>query len=463
MRQTRRRGVVVAGAVAVALTVAACGSDDEGATDDAADAAEEGDEGEDDDDAEEASAEAITLTVDVFGGEGFGYEELVEQYMDENPNVTVDYQVSTDDYDNEYRPNLIQQLDAGNAPDIVGIEEQGVGQMMAMNDAWVDLAEYGLDARESNFPAWKWELGHTNEGELAALGTDVGGMAMCYRTDLLEQAGLPTDRDELAEMWESWDGYVDSAEEFTNSGVDADFVDSPNQIYNIRLIQEAGAGDGTSYFDHENNYVAGESPAVQTAFEFVQELHDIGAIGQFENFTEEWNAATAAGGFATMGCPAWMTGVIEGNAGEENAGNWDVTPVPGGGGGNWGGSWLGVTADSEHPEEAAALLDFLTSPEGQLGAFEAIGNFPSAPEAQSDPAVADAVNDYFNDAPTGQLFADSVAAYEPVHFGPLHSVARTEMEDVLFGLIEGTYSSDEAFDAFIDAGEEVVELEGGGG
>ncbi|MFW6091637.1 MAG: ABC transporter substrate-binding protein [Actinomycetota bacterium] len=439
----------------------ACG--DDGTDEETADVADEADSDEEDAADEGDSDEQITLTVDVFGAQGFGYEELVEQYMDENPNITVDYQITSDDYDNEYRPNLIQQLDAGNAPDVVGIEEQGVGQMMAMNDAWVDLAEYGLDERESNFPAWKWELGHTNDGKLAGLGTDVGGMAMCYRTDLFEEAGLPTDRDELAELWESWDGYVASAEEFVNSGVDAAFVDSPNQIYNIRLVQEAGAGDGTSYFDRDNNYVAGESPAVQTAFGFVQELHEMGAVGPFENFSEEWNAATAAGGFATMGCPAWMTGVIEGNAGEENAGNWDVTPVPGGGGGNWGGSWLGVPANTEHPAEAAALADFLTSPEGQLGAFEALGNFPSSPVAQEDPAVADATNDYFNDAPTGQIYADSVAAYDPVYFGPLHSVARTAMEDVLLGLVEGSYSSDEAFDAFIDAGREVVELEGGGG
>jgi hypothetical protein len=35
------------------------------------------------------------------------------------------------------------------------------------------------------------------------------------------------------------------------------------------------------------------------------------------------------------------------------------------------------------------------------------------------------------------------------------------MEDVLFGLIQGQYgSTSEAFDAFIAAGQEVVDLEG---
>ncbi len=455
MRQKRRTGAAIVGFVAVALTMAACG--DDGAEEGTAPAAEEGENGEDE--GAEDSGEPITLTVAVFGGEGFGYDDLVQQYMDENPNITVDYQVTTDDYDREYRPALIQQLDAGNAPDIAAVEEQGVGQMMAMNDAWVDLAQYGLDARESDYPAWKWELGHTADGKLAALGTDVGGMAMCYRTDLFEEAGLPTDRDEVAELWATWDDFLDVAEQFAASGVDATFVDSPNQIYNIRLVQEAGAGDGTSYFDRENNYVAAESPAVETAFNFVQELNNLGAVGPLQNFTDEWFAAMSAGGYATMGCPAWMTGVIEGGSGEENAGNWDLTAVPGGGGGNWGGSWLGVTANSEHPEEAAALVDFLTSPEGQLAAWEAVGNFPSSPVAQEDPAVADTINEYFNDAPTGQIIADSVAAYDPVYYGPLHSAARTAMEDVVLGLVQGSYSGDEAWEAFIAAGQEVVDLE----
>lgn len=445
---TGRRAVVAVFTAVALFGAAACGDDDDGGS--SADAEGSGSD----------SGEQITLTLHDFGGAGFGYEELIQQYEDEHPNITVDYQTTAERYDDQYRPTLIQQLDAGTAPDIAAIEEQGVGQMMSMNDAWVDLSEYGLDERESDYPAWKWELGFTNDGKLAGLGTDVGGMLMCYRTDLFAQAGLPTSRDEVAALWEDWDGFVETAQTFVDSGVDAAFIDSVNQIFNIRLIQEAGANDGISYFDEDNNYVAGESPAVRTAFDFTAQLNDMGAIGTFQNFTDEWNAATGAGQFATMGCPAWMLGVVEGNAGEADAGNWDVAPVPGVAG-NWGGSWLGVTSSSEHPEEAADLVDFLTSTTGQLGAWEAVSTFPSSPEAQEDPSVADTANAYFNDAPTGQLIADSIEAFEPVFFGALHSAVRTEAENVLLGMVQGNYgSNEEAFDAFVAAGQEVVELEG---
>ncbi len=37
---------------------------------------------------------------------------------------------------------------------------------------------------------------------------------MCYRTDLFEQAGLPTDREELAKKWATWDGYLDLGKQY---------------------------------------------------------------------------------------------------------------------------------------------------------------------------------------------------------------------------------------------------------
>lgn len=411
-------------------------------------------------DATEGEDGEITITLHDFGGAGFGYGDLVDQYMEDNPHVTVDYQTTTDDYDNEYRPNLIQQLDAGTAPDIAAFEEQGVGQMMANPDWWVDLTEYGLDARAADYPDWKYELGVAADGRLAGLGTDVGGMLMCYRSDLFEEAGLPTDRDEVAELFSDWNGFVDAAQQFLDSGVDAPFVDSVNQIYNIRLVQEAGLGDGTSYFDRDDNYVAADSPAVQTAFNFAADLIEMGAVGEFDNWSDEWFQGMSAGGYATMGCPGWMLGVIADNAGEEAEGSWDAAQVPGVAG-NWGGSWIGVTKDSDHPEEAAQLVDYLTSPESQLAVFQDLGNYPSSQDAQDNPEVAETTNAYFNEAPTGQMLTASIEAYEPVHFGALHSAARAQMEDVLVALVQGNFSSaDEAWGAFIDAGQEVVDLGG---
>ena len=77
--------------------------------------------------------------------------------------------------------------------------------------------------------------------------------------------------------------------------------------------------------------------------------------------------------------PGWMLGVIEGNA--AGVTGWDIADVFPGGGGNWGGSYLTVPAQSEHPEEAKELAAWLTAPEQQIKAFKTKGTFPSQVEA----------------------------------------------------------------------------------
>ena len=60
-----------------------------------------------------------------------------------------------------------------------------------------------------------------------------------------------------------------------------------------------------------------------------------------------------------------------------------------GGGGNWGGSFLAVPTESENQELATELVEFLTSADGQIGAFEAVGNLPSNPTLYDRPGAVE--------------------------------------------------------------------------
>jgi len=420
---TRRRRMVVAAISAVALFGAAACSDDGG------------DPGDED--------EQITLVIDIFGEQGFGYDELYDQFEADNPGITIEER-GTGLGLGDYNERLVQQITAGaGAGDIVALEEGTIVQFYAQTDKFVNLADHGAGELQGNFLPWKWEQGAPG-GFVLGLGTDVGSMALCYRNDVMEDAGLPSDRDELAAMWPTWDAFIAVGEQFVASGTDRSFVDAATNFYNTVLMQVAGNGSGYTYYDLDNN-LALDNPDIRTAWDLTIQMIESGLSANLNSFSDEWNAGFQSGSFATIGCPAWMTGVISGAAGEDNAGNWDVTDAPGEGG-NWGGSFLAVTAESEHPAQAAELVKFLTSSQGQIAAFEALGNLPSSPQALSDPAVQQATNAYFSDAPTGQIFGAGASDFQPVYLGPQNNAIRTEYENALRSVEQGERSAEEAWE-----------------
>ncbi|WP_030160747.1 ABC transporter substrate-binding protein [Glycomyces sp. NRRL B-16210] len=441
----RQHGRVALAAVAAgALTLTACsgGGDDEndGLTEDG----------------------KIQLTVSLFGTFGYTQANLEAEYEALNENIDVVIEGDGVNWEQEYRPTLETGLETGSVTgDIVGVEEQGVVQLFSNGDHWTDLAEFGYEDRAADYVEWKWDLGHSPDGKLVGFGTDVGGMGLCYRNDLFEEAGLPTDREALAELWSDWEGFKSVAQTYVDSGIDAAFLDSPTQLQNMLLGQLAGQGDGQMYVDADGELTL-DSAAVQGSIDTILDLHEMGAIGNFVSWTEEWTAAQSEGGYAVMACPGWMpSGVVEGNAGPENAGNWNFASAPGLGG-NWGGSWLAVPEGVPHPEEAAALAAWLSAPEQQVKVFEAVGNFPSSPEAQADPKVADSANEYFSDAPTGQILTASVQSFPPLEYSYYHPPVKGAVENVLNGLIDGTYSHDQVWDQIQSEAENALQLAGSG-
>lgn len=400
-----------------------------------------------------APEEKVVITVQTFGGgENFAYDDAVKAWNAAHPNIQVKYVNLTDRFEDTYLPQMLQWLEAGSgAGDVVGMDEGAMGLMAARPQYFADLSQYGLDSRKADFPDYKWSTGVNEDGKLFALGTDIGGMAMCYRTDLFKKAGLPTDRAEVSKLWPDWNSYLNVGKQFSAKVNGVGFVDGANTVFNSVLAQEAGKNGNVTYFDKANQLIVDSNPGVKAAFDYVQQISTAGLTAKLRSWTEEWNTAMQKGQFATMGCPSWMLGVISGTSGDANKGNWDVAAVPGGSG-NWGGSWLMVPAQSKHPKEAAEVLNFLTGKEGQVDAFKEGGNFPSSIPAQQDPAVAGASNAYFNDAPTGKIFGTSVAQLPPVFFGEKHAQVKASVEEVLVGADQGSIKWGEAWAKFVEEG-----------
>jgi cellobiose transport system substrate-binding protein len=244
------------------------------------------------------------------------------------------------------------------------------------------------------------------------LGADIGGLAMCYRTDLFAQAGLPTNRDQVAALWPDWKSYLATGARFMASAPKGvAWFDSGSNVFNAMIGQAPVA-----YTDSSNNVVVATNPAVKQAFDLAVSAVRAGQSAKLSTFSQQWNAGFQQGSFATVACPAWMTDTIKQNA-PQTSGKWDIATVPGGSG-NWGGSFLTVPKKSKHAKEAVELAKYLTAPEQESEIFRTQGHLPSVPAVYNDPAVAGYTNPFFSNAPTGQIFAQAATKLKPQFQGP---------------------------------------------
>ncbi|MBA8952070.1 extracellular solute-binding protein [Actinomadura namibiensis] len=384
----------------------------------------------------------VELTVDIFGE--FGYDELYKQFEASHPNVKIKQRkVSTLD---DYKPRLQQWIATNSgAGDVVALEEGILPLYMQQPGKFVNLYDHGGRELQNGYLPWKWQMGVTPDGkQLVGLGTDIGPLAMCYRKDLFEKAGLPSKRDEVGKLWPTWDAFLDTGLKFRDKVPDTKWLDGPAALLRTTVLQNAGSGPGYSYFDKSNNLVFESNPAVRSAFDTVLKFEQNKLTSGMQIFTPPWQTALKRDTFATLPCPSWMLGGIKEFAGDSGKGKWDVAPIPGGAG-YWGGSWLAVPKQSKHPKEAAELAKFLTNAQGQVAAFKSKNTFPSSPQAQQDAAVSGSTDPYFGDAPTGKIFSQMAAQVKPVHLGPKNEDVRQVVENVLIAVGQGKVKPEEAW------------------
>ncbi|MFI6791211.1 extracellular solute-binding protein [Nonomuraea sp. NPDC050383] len=380
--------------------------------------------------------EKVKLSIGLFGD--FGFKPLYEEYKKTHPNIEITEHVTQF---NDHHNNLVKRLatNAG-ADDIEAVEVGYISTFTAQPAKFQDLKQYGLDKRQGEYLDWKWQQGLSKQGgQLLGLGTDVGGLAMCYRKDLFAKAGLPTDRAEVAALWPTWEKYIETGRKFAAANVaGAKFVDSPGEIFRAMVNQAP-----TGLYDDQDTIIVGSNPAVKQAWDLSNQLTSDKLTAKLAAFSPPWNTGFAKGSFATIICPAWMTGFIQEQA-KDATGKWDIATVPGGSG-NSGGSHLMIPKQSKHPKEAAELIDFLTSKENQAKVFKEEGTFPSIPALYDDPSIQSFTKPFFGDAPIGKIYSEAAKALKPQHLGPKEAEVRVVIGDGLGRVEQGKQTPDQAW------------------
>ena len=226
---------------------------------------------------------AKTLTVATFNE--FGYEGLIEEWNEHHDDIKVE-QVKVGTWD-DAKANLYTKLAAGSGlSDIEAIEGDAMrgDPRREPTRSPTSPTPRSTVAGSTSWPS----AAPTPTAQLIGYGTDVGPEGICYRADLFEKAGLPTDREEVAALMATWDDYFATGEKFVAAMPDTAWYDSSERLGQAMLNQVENP------FEADDNTVDVQNPELQAVCD-----------------TVTGNAATASSTALAQWGDDWMAGVPE--------------------------------------------------------------------------------------------------------------------------------------------------------
>lgn len=358
-------------------------------------------------------------------------------------------------YDNAYDKMSVGFQAGTGLPDVVTIETDAApGYITQFPKGMLDLTPI-LGDDEADFDPFKWSAGSDAEGSLRIAPWDSGTVALYYRTDIVEQAGVDI---EAAETWDDLIAAGKVIKEKTGHTLLSTDLSAGGGFQ--MLLQQLGQG-----LFNEAGEITLDSPEAVRVLTMLQEMNEAGLI---KNVTGWDGRVTSAkdGDSAVTADAVWWIGTLQGDA-PELSGKYAVLPLPvfdegGARTSNNGGSGLAVPAQAKNPQLAAAFVDFvLADADNQVSMMTNEGLFPSYLPALESDYFSKPV-EYFGGQPVYETFAELTGQIPPIVYTSDSAeasdiVANAVAAAVLNGADPATVLADAAAQLATSTGREVAE------
>ena len=392
---------------------------------------------------------SINATIQVWiGGLAQNYYEALDpDFAKAYPNIKVEYTVI--DYGGSAdNPGLYQNFQlavtAGSGlPDVVMLEDSHLGQYVSL-DALADLTEK-VNPYVPFLPAQKVQDA-SKDGRIYAMAIDSGPVALFYRRDVFEEAGV--DPESLA-TWEDWLAAAKVIKDKTG----VPMWQQAKARNNARTFESLLWQQGLGYVDAAGAVIVDKEPRIQQTLEFVGRTWTDGVAADTEEWTDAWYAAFNDGKVATHPGAVWMATFYKSFIAPDASGKWGVVPLPrwtadGADTANDGGSSFAIPAASQNQEAAWAWIQFYTGrPESVMTWYKASDIFPSLTAAYDDPYFTEP-DAYFGDQEVRQFFADLTERVPPATvYSSDYAVMNTAVAAAIQRYAMGEVSAQEALAA----------------
>lgn len=343
------------------------------------------------------SEEPVTLTY--WGWDSNYYQPVIDAYMESHPNVKIE---ATATEWGDMLTKAQQALASGSElPTIIPMDITLIGNWKKMG-VTENLLDYGLDTSKYN-PALI-EAATDENGKVIGLFENVCPAGIAYKRDLAKEYFGTDDPDELAEMFSSYEAYVEKGKEVAEKSNGEVFM-----FYSGQAVAEwlyfasdiANVTDDTINMTDKMTDVMGK----------LVELRDAGAVDSYQNGTAEANATYADDKHIFYPCPDWaLTYYIESND-PEGSGNWGLIKAPVGY--SHGGTAMGISSSATEEQKEAAY-DFITwaisSEEGAAVAKDKAGYITQDTTIATDEFCKRSDEEFFGGQDISSLYYKDIAS-----------------------------------------------------
>ena len=349
---------------AMTLSLAACGSDGSDAVL----------EGENVDSATVGSEEGEKLVIWTLAKD---LQTFAEKYAELNPDVQIETVVIEPA---DYATKVQTALNGGQTtPDII------VGEPQMLEDFYdagyfedLNQAPYNAQDYADQIVDYVWKVGQDSEGIQRAISYQITPAGIYYRRDIAEEVFGTDDPDEIGKLFADYDTVLETAKTLKDAGYrifasDAEInyfsgdsawvVDGKLNVNQARLDYMDLVVDlyQNDYTAHANQWstpwyqaMAGEVPILTADIQnYADDSVNVWDAEQFAEATKDLDKTQV---FA-FGLPSWGVLTLRDNVGE-TSGKWGVCSGPAYGFG--GGTFIGISALSEHKDLAWDFLKWVT-------------------------------------------------------------------------------------------------------
>lgn len=317
-----------------------------------------------------------------------------------------DLQFSEVPADDTFDTKLKTSLNSSSAPDITAINSN-IQDFLPYYDKFLNLADYGSQDLSDQYVTWKWESTLADNGNYQmAMPIDIGPTALQYNVKNFEDAGLPTDPDEISETIVTLEDYMKAAYQMKEKA-DMPMFQSITELFN----ELARAMDQPIFtVDGELTFADGE---LREIWDFCIEAEQNNLILNVQANSGEGVNATQQGAFGAGIKASWGIADLE-DSGVEPL-QWLFAKAPGKPS-NYGGSYLAGIATTKFPAETAELIFFLTNEDAQKINYEERALFPSVTSLYTEEFL-NTRHELFGDYDFNKYFVQSA---EELEYTPLH-------------------------------------------